>query len=112
MRRRRRIIANIEVKYAAKSFPRRGLLKKSFESAGRNPFLPDYQASQGRQERIPDDAIRILASSTLPQAGIQYSRAREPRPYAMESHFAALPLTIKTTNEVVLSPSVGLDHAR
>ena len=26
-----------------------------FERAGRNPFLPD-QASQSRQERIPDDA--------------------------------------------------------
>jgi hypothetical protein len=31
-------------------------LKKPSESAGRNPFLSDHQASQGRQERIPDDA--------------------------------------------------------
>jgi hypothetical protein len=25
----------------------------------RNPFLPEHQASQGRQERIPDDALAI-----------------------------------------------------
>jgi hypothetical protein len=33
-----------------------GLLKKPVERAGRNPFLPDQQVSQGRQEGIPDGA--------------------------------------------------------
>jgi len=45
-----------KIETTAKSFPRRGVLKKPLESAGRNPFLPVHQASQGRQERIPDDA--------------------------------------------------------
>ena len=33
----------------------------------------------------------VWASSTVLQAGIQYSLARKPRPYAVKTHFSALP---------------------
>jgi hypothetical protein len=46
-------VGRLQVQYQPTA---RGVLKKPSESAGRNPFLPEHQASHGRQEGIPDDA--------------------------------------------------------
>jgi hypothetical protein len=41
------------------------MLRNLFRCAGRNPFLPDRQASQGCQEGIPDSATGIPDSATM-----------------------------------------------
>ena len=48
-----------------------GLYAQSETYGTTSPFLPDHQASQGRQEGIPNDARRIVAFSTLPNKRIQ-----------------------------------------
>jgi hypothetical protein len=40
------------------SFPRKGLLKNPSESAGRNPFLPEHQASRVGRNPCGFDTLR------------------------------------------------------
>jgi hypothetical protein len=64
------------------------LLKKPLESAGRNPFLPVHQASQGRQERIPDDARRKADFFNSP---IVAPMVRQERPIDRSTRIVCMP---------------------
>jgi hypothetical protein len=46
-----------------------------FEGAGRNPFLPDQQAGQSRQERIPYDARKHLTNSDALSVAVVLEKA-------------------------------------